>query len=126
MLDWKGELVINKTFLAAGRAVDRFLSGCVIRSKGRVPFRTGTLQRSLQMRGAVRTQDAVVGAWGSFSVRYALPVETGTRAHIIYNGFGRGIRINHPGTLPHPYLMNTWQEMLPGFAGILAQEYAAA
>jgi hypothetical protein len=134
MLTWKGDVVLDKTLRAAGRAVDRVLSDCVAASKDVVPVRYSVLHGSIRMLPSVVGADRVIfGVWGSFAVSYALAVEKGTRAHIIVSKgpwslhnkvtgqfFGR--MVNHPGTRPRPFLIPVMQDKARTLPARLRQE----
>ena len=72
-------------------ALEKTASEAVIQAKRRprMPVRTGTLQSSIQHRGAHRLSKGRFGIlWGSFDVRYALYQEMGfrTRSGKFYPG----------------------------------------
>jgi hypothetical protein len=124
MLTWKGDEVRNKTFRAAGRAVDGLLSDCVTMAKGKAPRRTSAYQGSIQMRPAVLgSGDIIFGQWGSFAINYAMMIERGTRAHVIMPVNKRALywpgaahpvaMVFHPGTHANPVLTSTMEQLAP-------------
>ena len=110
MLTWKGEIVLDKTMRAAGRAVNSVLADCVTTAKADAPVKTSAYQGSIQMRQAFfGSGGEIIGQFGSFAINYAMAIERGTRAHVIVSTgpwslhnkqtgqyFGR--IVNHPGT----------------------------
>lgn len=140
MLDWRGEQVRDHVVLAAGRAINRTLSECVIEAKSVVQKRTTVLQGSIQMRPAVQMdQTHVVGYWGSFAVHYAIYVEKGTRPHFPpVQAIAEGMRvtpevafliarsISRKGTKAYPYLERTAEKIYPKLAGYIREALEAA
>ncbi len=78
MLIWNGVKVTKKVIAATKAAVDETMAECVRAAKRLVPVDTSTLQGSIQMRPAKVVTDGIAGLWGSFTVNYAIYVETGT------------------------------------------------
>lgn len=80
-LRWRGDEVAARVGAAAKTAVDRTTAAAVTHAKQNHPWQnvTGTLEGSLQMRGAeVQGAGEIVGTWGSFDVEYAIWLEIGT------------------------------------------------
>ncbi len=106
-LNYKGQEVAASIVSGARRAMDGLMATCVQGAKREHSFRnrTGILEGSIQMEATREEGNALVGRWGSYSVKYALYIEQGTDPYVIRNGFGRGILIKHPGLRPRPFLM---------------------
>lgn len=81
VLRWRGAEVYERAKHATKQGINETLADCVNDAKDTHPWsnRTGTLEGSLQMRPAVDEGSRVVGTWGSFTVRYAIYLELGTR-----------------------------------------------
>jgi hypothetical protein len=77
---WRGPAIAAKAAAAARYGIDKTTSESVVYAKQNHEWQnvTGTLEGSLQMRGAVPEGARMVGRWGSFSVLYALWLEIGT------------------------------------------------
>lgn len=80
-LNWRGKEVVAKVKTAAARGIDQTTALCVNGAKSEHQWvnRTGTLEGSTQMRPAVIKGASVIGRWGSFSVNYAIFLETDPR-----------------------------------------------
>ena len=76
-IDWQGDQVRSAFAESAREAIDETMGLCVTDAQKNVPYRTGTLQRSIKPSKAKIAEDEVYGVWGSFDVVYALVVETG-------------------------------------------------
>lgn len=72
--------IAEKAAAASKYAIDKTTSECVTHAKQNHPWQnvTGTLEGSLQMRGARMQGSRMVGQWGSFTVNYARWLELGT------------------------------------------------
>ena len=96
---------------------------------GLTPFKTGALRASIGVQigpnsGAVRT-----------SLAYALPVEEGTRAHVIRPRHGKALAwlhggrkqfariVNHPGTKGRHMFRETAAESGPAVVGIFRKHF---
>lgn len=80
-MSWRGDEVAGRVAAAAKLAVDATTAAAVTHAKQNHPWQnvTGTLEGSLQMRGAEIVSDGdIVGQWGSFDVEYAIFLELGT------------------------------------------------
>ena len=106
-LQWNGQEVGAEIIEGARRAMDGLMAACVQGAESNHEFRNriGVLEGSIKMTPTVETAEGLEGRWGSFSVKYALPIEQGTGPYVIRNGFGRGILINHPGRRAMPFLV---------------------
>lgn len=79
-LNWRGDEVQRSVERAARVGINATLTECVSRAKDEHPYenRTGTAERSVRIIAAARAVgNAVVGAWGSISVRYFRFLEYG-------------------------------------------------
>jgi hypothetical protein len=78
------------------------------------------------MRPSVDQGNAIIGYWGSFSVKYARWVEEGTGPHVIlprhkkalfWPGADHPVRmVFHPGTKARPYLVPSAEQHYPSLA----------
>lgn len=79
-VDWNGDAIVRKAGEASKLAIDQTIAAAVRHAKANHPWSnvTGTLEGSLQMRPAVARGPFATGLWGSFTVGYAIYLETGT------------------------------------------------
>lgn len=80
-LSWRGEEIKGRVALASRLAIDQTTGAAVDHAKHNHEWQneTGTLEGSLQIRGAtINPAGRVAGQWGSFTVNYALWLEIGT------------------------------------------------
>lgn len=79
---WRGREIAAKTAAAARTGIDKTTSEAVLHAKQNHEWQnvTGTLEGSIQMRGAEPEGPTgkMAGRWGSFTVNYALWLEIGT------------------------------------------------
>ena len=126
MLNWQGDQVKRHVHTAAMKGVNSIMADCVKDAKADVSVVTALLQGSIQLRAARLLKDVVVGIWGSFGVKYALPVELGTRPHLIrprskkalyWKGAEHPVKVvHHPGTRGKPYLRPAADKNYPNLA----------
>lgn len=77
---WRGPEIAAKVAAASRYGIDKTTSEATTYAKQNHDWQnvTGTLEGSLQMRGAEPDGARMVGKWGSFTVNYALWLEIGT------------------------------------------------
>lgn len=122
-LEWFGEELKERARHASRRGINSVMADCVATAKDLVPVDTAALQGSIQMRDAEVRGDEIVGLWGSWSIAYALAVETGTRPHTIYPSRKKALwwpglphpvaMVHHPGTPARPYLIPSAKRNYP-------------
>ncbi len=120
-LTWRGKELAASFPFAVRYGMDYVMSLCVAGAKVDVPRKTTILQGSIQMRPTTQSDKMFIGQWGSWSVKYALPVELGTGPFIIRNGFGRGILIKHPGLRARPYMVPQTDKFYPMLPEIIKE-----
>jgi hypothetical protein len=124
MLTWKGKEVLDKTMLAAGRAVNGCTADIVTDAKSSSPVKTSAYQGSIQSRPAYQAADnTIMAQLGSFAINYAMIIEFGSRAHVIlpnvkkalsWPGAAHPVRmVFHPGTAARHTLMNAFNRHTP-------------
>lgn len=129
------EVRINKAALtrhAQGEAVKLIRRGqrqVIAAAKQKAPWDTGALSKS-HVEGPIKTTRSRVLAEVAATQEYGLAVHEGTRPHVIHprkakalswqSGQGRVFArsVNHPGTKPRPWLLNSLKQVGPrlGFA----------
>lgn len=87
---WRGPQVKAALERAASRALVDVATQCVTTAKSDVPVATAILQRSIRFEPPHKNKVGRISLrWGSFSVHYALAVETGNRSLAGPVPFGR-------------------------------------
>ena len=77
-LNWKGDAVFAETIRRTKAGMDETMGACVGTAKitvsngGRMPFRTGRLQGSVNFKPTQEAEGFLIGVWGSFDVPYAI------------------------------------------------------
>jgi hypothetical protein len=132
-LVWHGKDITEKVVKAAKLSIDQTLAQCVLRAKKLVPVKTSALQGSIQMRAAERTSYGARGEWGSYNIKYAIFVETGTNPHMIYPrnkkalywpGASHPVKsVRHPGTKAQPFLVPAAREEYPKLGDRIKENY---
>lgn len=77
-LTWKGEEVEKAMENAVRGGIDEVMALCIASAIPMAPIKTGALRGSIRMEPAQKRGGAIVGRWGSFSIRYAIYQELGT------------------------------------------------
>lgn len=123
MLNWNGEEVVKKVIFNARIAMDRVMSKCVIEAKGTVPKVTTALQGSIRMQPTKESGGQLVGRWGSYNIKYAIYIETGTDPYIIrpknakalfWDGAAHPVKVvHHPGIKAQPFLRPAADKFYP-------------
>ncbi len=115
MLKWDSKEIINKTLLATRKGMDSVMSKCVGAAKADVSKVTTALQGSIRIGSpAALKGNEVVGVWGSYGIKYAIYIETGTDPYVIrpvkakalfWPGAAHPVKVvHHPGIKAHPFL----------------------
>jgi hypothetical protein len=134
MLTWKGDQVLSKTILAAGRAVNGCAADIVTDAKSTAPVKTSAYQGSIQARPAYQAADnTVMAQLGSFGINYAMIIERGSPAHVImpvnkkalsWPGAMHPVRmVFHPGTAARNILENAFNRHAPSLPLRIKMEF---
>ena len=134
MLKWNGEAIIKKTLDKTRLAMDRIMAKCIKEAKGDVPVKTSTLQGSIRMKPTRLQGNDLVGEWGSYNVKYAIYIETGTDPYVIrpktakalfWPGATHPVKIvHHPGIRAQPFLRPAADKLYPTLPGEIRRAMA--
>ena len=99
-LFWNGDAVIKELTRATRLGIDETMGKCVVMAKSQLypghGFKFGFLQGSLRMEPSSLRGMHVVGTWGSFTIAYAMAMETGTGSFPGYNYLRNAADFEYP------------------------------
>ncbi len=134
MHKWDDKPIIDKTLLATRIGMDSVLSKCVSAAKAIVPKVTTALQGSIHMQPTKLKGNELVGEWGSYNIKYAIYIETGTDPYeirpvkakaLFWPGAAHPVKVvHHPGIKAQPFLRPTADRLYPTLPGEIRKAMA--
>lgn len=134
MINWNDKEIKKKTLDATRLAMDRIMAKCIVEAKGDVSVKTATLQGSIRMEPTKLKGGDLVGIWGSYNVKYAIYIETGTDPYIIrpkskkalfWPGASHPVKVvHHPGIKAQPFLRPAADKYYPNLPGEIRRAMA--